>query len=280
MADPIVSQLTQFLAYRQARVSRLSHSNRKALLVAFVRETGIRNLDEVDFPLLQAWVERKQMTVRLVTLHSYASWLSVFFNWGIKSGFLNENPVHQLDLPKAHKAFRTRFLSKEIVQRLLASCDDLELQYCLYCGFHAGLRFAEVVMSQPHWFDLRCGVLHVTQSETWYTKDKQDRTIPLTEAFAKFLAGYRFQYPYMIGPHKQTGKIYRYTFRRRFKRYVKDQSVTMTFHDCRRTFASLHVQSGTSIYKVAKWLGDGLAVTERHYGHLVLADPEINRAFV
>jgi len=45
----------------------------------------------------------------------------------------------------------------------------------------------------------------------------------------------------------------------------------------RRTFASLRVSAGVSIYKVAAWLGDRLATTEKHYAYLVPADEEIEK---
>ena len=48
-------------------------------------------------------------------------------------------------------------------------------------------------------------------------------------------------------------------------------------HDMRRSFASNRVTAGTSIYKVARWLGDLVAVVERSYGHLAPQDDEINR---
>ena len=54
---------------------------------------------------------------------------------------------------------------------------------------------------------------------------------------------------------------------------------SFTFHDLRRTFASLHVSAGTSIYKVAKWLGDEVRVVEESYGHLIPQDLEINKAW-
>lgn len=53
----------------------------------------------------------------------------------------------------------------------------------------------------------------------------------------------------------------------------------VTFHDLRRTFASLLVSQGVSIYKVAKWLGDTVDVAEDTYGHLIPQDDEINAAW-
>ncbi len=61
------------------------------------------------------------------------------------------------------------------------------MKFILYCGFHAGLRKGEIVQARPHWFDLRLNIIHITESETWITKDKDKRTIPMTTAFRKFL---------------------------------------------------------------------------------------------
>jgi len=52
-----------------------------------------------------------------------------------------------------------------------------------------------------------------------------------------------------------------------------------TFHDLRRTFASLLVSKGVSIYKVAKWLGDTLKTTEETYGHLIPQDEDVNASW-
>jgi len=60
---------------------------------------------------------------------------------------------------------------------------------------------------------------------------------------------------------------------------VKRCGLAITFHDLRRTFASLHVSRGTSIYKVAKWLRDTVEVVEDTYGHLIPQDAQIDAAW-
>jgi hypothetical protein len=50
-------------------------------------------------------------------------------------------------------------------------------------------------------------------------------------------------------------------------------------HVMRHTFASLHAAAGTSIYKVALWLGDGVEVVQPHYAKLSPSDADINKAF-
>lgn len=70
---------------------------------------------------------------------------------------------------------------------------------------------------------------------------------------------------------------YRFDIQKRWEKHRKACGLEhFTFHDLRRTFASLLVSGGVSIYKVAKWLGDGVAVVEQRYGHLTPQDEEIN----
>lgn len=51
----------------------------------------------------------------------------------------------------------------------------------------------------------------------------------------------------------------------------------MTAHVMRHTFASIAVQSNVSIYKVARWMGDGVEVVEKHYAHLAPQDVDIEK---
>jgi hypothetical protein len=62
---------------------------------------------------------------------------------------------------------------------------------------------------------------------------------------------------------------------RRFERLTMQLGIECCFHDLRRTFSSLKVSAGVSIYKVAKWNGHRVEIAELHYGHLVPSDDEI-----
>ena len=71
---------------------------------------------------------------------------------------------------------------------------------------------------------------------------------------------------------------YRYDFHRPYNDYMSAQDLRwVTAHVMRHTFASLLVQAGVSIYKVARWMGDGVEVVEKHYAHLAPQDRDIER---
>ena len=91
---------------------------------------------------------------------------------------------------------------------------------------------------------------------------------------------YGVQRPFMLAPTVKHGRYrYRYDFRKAFDALAKRCGLAVTFHDLRRTFASLLVSKGVSLYKVAKWLGDELVTVQKHYGHLIPQDDEINASW-
>jgi hypothetical protein len=145
----------------------------------------------------------------------------------------------------------------------------------------APLRFQEIVEARPFWFDLNAGLLHLRKTPTMNFKDREERTIPLTQQFRAFLNTYGIHEPFMLRPEVKRGKsLYRYDFRRPFKIFVKAKGCTwLTPHIMRHTFASLLVSAGESIYKVAVWLGDDVATVQRHYGHLTPDNHGIEKAF-
>jgi integrase len=271
----------KYLTFKQSRISPNYFRDLKSVLLSWLRDIDPLPVERVSTNELQQWANLKLETLKVATVESYLFVIQKYFDWLIEHGEMFVNPTNGVVLPPHRKPFRKVFVSAATVHMLISECEDPELKYCLYCGFHAGLRFNEVVMSRPEWFSLPEALLHVTRSEDWDTKDHDDRTIPLTNDFQAFLRVYGFKVPFMIAPYKRTGgrHRYRFDFSRRFENYIRSKNVYITFHDTRRTFASLHANAGTSIYKVAKWLGDDVDVVQRHYGHLSPSDPEINRAF-
>jgi len=246
---------------------------------------------------IQVWYDG--LLLEQTTKAGYLSYLSSFCEWLIKMKKLRENPCLAVERGKIRKKGRTTFLEAEEVDKLIAGIDlreterhggdgsgwgrmgltNAELKFILLAGFDAGLRTEEIVEARPQWFDLKRGLLHLQHTATWIPKDNDARTIPLTKRFAAFLEDYGLPAPYMIKPKvEKAAWRYRYDFRRPFKDYVASMGFpNLTRHDMRRTFASLRVSSGVSIYKVARWLGDGVTVVERHYGHLIPLDADIER---
>lgn len=128
--------------------------------------------------------------------------------------------------------------------------------------------------------------MHLQRSDTWKPKDKEDRTIPLTKEFHQFFVTKmakdgELPGPYILEPTVTKGKAqYRYDFRKPFHMYMAAQGCRwVTPHIMRHTFASLLASRGVSIFKIAKWLGDGVEVTQKHYTKLLPKDDDIEKGF-
>jgi hypothetical protein len=93
-----------------------------------------------------------------------------------------------------------------------------------------------------------------------------------------YLAG-RDPDEYVLAPKKtiKGNSKYRYDNNKRVRSHFKRVGVKSTYHDMRQSFASNLASAGVPIYKIAEWLGDGVEVTVRSYGHLAPKDPQINR---
>ena len=105
--------------------------------------------------------------------------------------------------------------------------------------------------------------------------------IPVTKRFAEFLRTYlsgRESDQYVLAPEKTNkgSAKYRYDTSKRVRSHFVRCKVTSSLHDMRRSFAPNRASDGISIYKIAGWLGDGIEVVQRSYGHLAAQDAEID----
>lgn len=237
--------------------------------------------EAVGRPMVEGWLADVRARLSDGSAGKYFQRVAEFFAWLVERGVIRVSPAAGLVAPRPVAEVRRVFLSAQDARRLLDLCEDEALKFCLFCALHAGLRKGEVVAARPGWFDLQAGLLHVQNGPGFTIKDRENRTIPLTDEFREFLATYGMRKPFMLAPDVEAGRSrYRWDFRKRWKSHLARCELSgITFHDLRRTFASLLVSSGVSVYKVAKWLGDGVEVVEKRYGHLVANDAEINAAW-
>lgn len=269
-----------FAAKRKAdRLSRQSIICRERTLLRFFEQSGRVRVAAITARDAQAYYDSLPHLTE-ESRQTYVGHLQSFYKWLVEQRRVRENPFAALKMARVRPTARKHTLTKEQVNRLLSACTDPLLTFVLYCGFHAGMRKEEVIEARPEWFDLTTGHIHIGPTATWIPKDRERRSVPLSKAFATFLRGYGMPGPYMIAPTVKRGTArYRFDFRKRWLAHLKVCGIRCTFHDARRTFASLLVSSGVSVYKVARWLGDGVAVVEKHYGHLQISEGELDKVF-
>jgi len=259
------------------------------VLKQWAKWTGRVEPSQVTTDRIRAYHDFRCTQVARSTAYGNLMTIQGFFNWckEVKRTCAS-NPVTPLTERRSTQKIkapkpgvRKKFCEPELRDSLILECPREELKYVLFCGFHAGLRFNEIVESRADWFDLKAGLLHLRKHAGIDFKDKEERTIPLTGEFKGFLQKFGLHKPYMIAPDVEKGRsLYRYDFTRPFKEYMEEKGCPwVTPHVMRHTFASLLASAGCSIFKIAQWMGDDVRVVERHYARLIPSDSEIELLF-
>lgn len=261
-------------------LSGATMESRSYVLQGFVKEIGALTPRHIGTVACERWFAAR-LEKHEHTAVSYLNQVRWWFAWLIERGVVVRDPTAGIRVPKLKMRHRKVFLLPADARKLLEACEGKELKFALYCGLHAGMRKKEIIEARPEWFDLDEGLIHVQATATFEPKGRDNRTIPMTMEFKAWMQKeFPPRAPFVLHPEVKHGKYrYRYDFRKAFDLLVEDCGLEITFHDLRRTFASLLVSKGVSLYKVAKWLGDTLKVVQDTYGHLIPQDDEINASW-
>jgi len=300
----IKDDVQEFLAY-QVRENRYSPNSRNAkekTLLAFCTWLPSRsttaNVSRDQISAYYAYLRKKVKKyseddpkfLTEDTIQGYLMTLRSFFRWAVEVKRVRiENPVAKVKLSKTNRISKKPWVRRKDKKKLIENAPNDEMRFILFCGFDAGLRREEIVEARRDWFDLEEGILHVRKADKhriregereFKIKDREERAIPLTGSFRRFLKDYlKGLDPLdfaLYADLKHRRWRYRYDFRRPFMDYMKAQGFGwVTPHTMRRSFASILVSAGKSIYKVAQWMGDKVEVVQNNYGHLEPADEDI-----
>jgi integrase len=283
-AQSVEALITQYLRVAQERSKqplRPDTAKRNGyILRQYASEAKIEFVGQITHGSISSWVSGfKNGDTRYTYTRAIKTWIKYLA--GAK--LVPVDLLNQLDIPERLATGRKNWLKIEVITRVIGECHDDTLTFVLFAGFHAGMRKNEICNAKVGWFDLDAGLLHVQNDpgSGFILKDRENRVVPLTTEFKKFLHDFfshRQAHEYAIRPTKEKGGgIYRIDFRDVFNNHIRRLGLKCSIHDMRRSFASNLVSHGVSIYKVARWLGDGVQVVERSYGHLSPADSDIDR---
>lgn len=280
-ADACDAEVDAYVAAEIRRgLSRATMESRGYVLHAFVKAISASSPRLISQRMIQQWYDATAK-VNAYTAEAYLNQVKWWMTWLVQKGKLTRNLAAEIRTPILPPRRRRLFMRPEQVRRLLDACSDPELKFAIYCGAHAGLRKDEVIEARTNWFDMEAKLIHVQTTATFTPKDRDNRTIPMSDELHAYVEQFGLGIPFMFRPAERHGESrYRTDFIRSFNSLLERCGMSeYTFHDLRRTFASLLVSKGVSIYKVAKWLGDTLEVVEDTYGHLIPQDEDVNASW-
>src|SRR5437773_2527982 len=231
-------------------------------VLAWAREFGNRPLGQITREEIEAWRRERMTTSRPATINRDLSRLRRMFSLAVEWGLLEESPMQGITFLRANNA-RTRYLSLEECQRLIANCIAPHIRALVGVALHSGMRLGEILNLRWYDLDFASGFILVRDS-----KNGESRHVPMDATlFALFRA-----YPHrpstdLVFSSSSGGHIV--DVRTGFQNACKRAGVIdLHFHDLRHTFASQFVMSGGDLYILKEILGHKSITMTQRYAHL------------
>ena len=205
--------------------------------------------------------------------HYYIN-LNAAFNKAIEWDYLTENPLRQIKLPKIPKSLPV-FINSDELNLIVQNTKSRDLKDMFLTGFHSGMRLSEIINIKWSALNLSERTIIVQNNETFTTKSKKERMIPINDTLATVL---NKRIPKVLNInfdeyvfHKYSGVPYLKDYvSKNFKKVIRklEMNDRIHFHSLRHSAASNMVQAGVSLYVVKEILGHEDLSTTQIYSHL------------
>ena len=231
-------------------------------VLAWAREFGTRPLGQITRAEMETWRRKKMTTCRPATINRDLSRLRRMFSLAVEWGLLEESPMKSMKFLRENNA-RTRYLSLEECQRLIANCIAPHIRALVGVALHSGMRLGEILNLRWYDLDFASGFILVRDS-----KNGESRHVPMDATlFALFRA-----YPHrpstdLVFSSSSGGHIV--DVRTGFQNACKRAGlIDLHFHDLRHTFASQFVMAGGNLFILKSVLGHKNITMTQRYAHL------------
>lgn len=203
---------------------------------------------------------------------SVARWMSAlkgFFDFLIEEGYLEENPVSEIDRPKVSTPY-PNVLSEEEVKELILSPDNSKTgirdRAILEIFYATGLRVSELVNLKKTDVNLEAGFV-LAQG-----KRSKERIVPLNSqsilALKEYLKKVNPKGKYLF-PNKKGERLSRQAVWKVIRKYAKKLfSQKVSPHTLRHTFATHLIQGGADLRSVQLLLGHEDISSTQIYTHI------------
>src|SRR6266566_4550558 len=231
-------------------------------VLAWAREFGTRPLGQITRAEMETWRRKKMTTCRPATINRDLSRLRRMFSLAVEWELLEESPMTGIRFLRENNA-RTRYLSLEESNRLIASCIAPHIRALVTIALHSGMRLGEILNLRWHDLDFAAGFILVRDS-----KNGESRQVPTDATLSALFRAY---------PHRPSTDLvfssssggHIVDVRTGFQNAGKRAGlIDLHFHDLRHTFASQFVMAGGDLYILKEILGHKSITMTQRYAHL------------
>jgi integrase/recombinase XerD len=202
----------------------------------------------------------------------YLRTLKSAFNTAIRWGLIEINVFSKIKPPRAFKTLPS-YINEVDLSKICDVTKEDYLKELFEFAFLSGARLGEILVLTWDNINLNEKIIHVSNSETFQTKNKQDRIIPINNRLAEILTNMvkkKINASDLLFYKVYNVKLNSNFVSKKFKKSVRIAGLSNSyhFHVLRHSFASIIHQKGASLTVVKELLGHQDLKTTLIYSHL------------
>ena len=263
--------MEEYLAYSKINKAHKSERLDSLALNNLKEEIGNVPMDSLTTQRLEQFKSALLKNYAPTSVNIILRHLKAAFNKAASWNYLEKNPLKEVRLVRIPEK-ESPFLTLEDIEKLRKVMESGLYRDAIETGLYTGMRVSEIRNLSWDDIDFVGMKIRVRNTESFTTKSKRERTVPLHPKLADLL-GLRarvdhspFVFVRIDMKQMDTG-----TANKKFKEYcdLAGLDSLFHFHTLRHTFASHLAMSGVSLYFIQKILGHrSIETTARTYAHL------------
>jgi integrase/recombinase XerD len=262
----------EYLEYSKGVHSWKTYRTHRTAFREFIRVEGNKQLLSIGIREIEHFLSVKKREASEWTARKYYGSLAASFEKAVQWEYLKINPFRKVKKPKPPETLPL-FFSEEDFSKLILCIEDADFRELCHTAIHTGPRLNELLAARWKDIDFTLKTIQIRNSETFTTKSRKNRVIPLDEEIYKMLKdrkdNIRNESDFVF--HDRKGRqLKESTVSQKFKRYVRHAQLNdkLHFHSLRHSFATHLVKKGVSLFAVQKLLGHSDSKTTAVYSHL------------
>ena len=262
-------------------------------IMPLLRFSEASRIEELNRHVIEDWIMKGKLERKwsAKTIRNMLQGVSIFFDWCVKEGYIQENPTKDIPRPRLPKQI-PKHLNKNDALTLLDWARNFPYHYqfekkravaIIATFIFTGVRLQELKNLQIEDIDLLHRTLLVKGG-----KGQKDRIIPINYQLIQILEEYlkdrnrmKKACPYFFTAMRQDSKMSDMVIKRLVEKLRERSGIHFYPHLLRHTFATLMLEGGCDLFSLSKMMGHSdiktttiyLSATTAHLQEQILKHP-------